>query len=238
MHRRITAVVLATFLALCSVGMTKIFAADPDSLVYSFVVTSNPVCAFSGRVSFPSDSLEVKSVQLCSKDGMLYSVSEGTVIFNGSGTADSFDFSEGAVMIKIEFKVNSDYDRNKIKTRLSDFYTLEQCAKFENEPFYFSEFFNQKYVRKGYFNLDNPMDSYIGPEESLPAEPDAVLGDVNGDGEIDITDATAIQKYLAELIELNSEQKNAADTNGDGEVDITDVTQIQKYIAELIDHLG
>lgn len=238
MHRKITAVVLATFLAFCSAGMTKIFAAAPDSLSYSFVVTSKPVCAFSGMVSFPSDSLEVESVQLCSQSGTQYSVSEGAVIFNGSDTADSFDFSEGAVMIKIEFKVNFDYDRNRIKTRLSDFYSLEQCAKFENEPFYFSEYINQRLVGRGYFDLDNPMDSYIDPEESLPDEPDVILGDVNGDGKITIDDTTMIQKALAEIVTLADVQKRAADANGDGSITIDDATMIQKYLAEMIDHLG
>ena len=69
-------------------------------------------------------------------------------------------------------------------------------------------------------------------------ELELIIGDVNGDEKVDITDATLIQKAIAELIELSDVQKKAADTNTDGKVDITDATMIQKYIAELIDHLG
>ena len=69
-------------------------------------------------------------------------------------------------------------------------------------------------------------------------EPDILLGDLNGDNKVDITDATVVQKSVAELIELDEKQKKAADTNKDGKVDITDATLIQKYIAELIDFLG
>ena len=59
-------------------------------------------------------------------------------------------------------------------------------------------------------------------------------GDVNGDSKVDITDATLVQQFAAELIELDENQKKAADTNKDGKVDITDATLIQKFVAELI----
>ena len=59
-------------------------------------------------------------------------------------------------------------------------------------------------------------------------------GDVNGDSKVDITDATLVQHFAAELIELDENQKKAADTNKDGKVDIDDATLIQKFVAELI----
>ena len=64
------------------------------------------------------------------------------------------------------------------------------------------------------------------------------IGDANGDGKVTIDDATMIQKFVAELVELTPDQFIAADTNCDGIVNIDDATMIQKYIAELIDHLG
>ena len=63
-------------------------------------------------------------------------------------------------------------------------------------------------------------------------------GDVNRDGEITIEDATLLQKFIAELVTFNEDQKRAADTNGDGLIRIDDVTEIQKYVAELIHELG
>ena len=70
------------------------------------------------------------------------------------------------------------------------------------------------------------------------AQPAFMLGDVNGDEKVDITDATMIQKAVAELIELDENQQLAADVNEDNKVDITDATMIQKYVAEMIDHFG
>ena len=60
------------------------------------------------------------------------------------------------------------------------------------------------------------------------------LGDVNGDDDIDITDVTTIQKYLAELDILDGIYKYAADTNIDGEIDISDATAIQMYSVKLL----
>lgn len=57
------------------------------------------------------------------------------------------------------------------------------------------------------------------------------LGDVNLDGKVNITDATAIQKYLAGSIEFSEVRKLNADVNGDGNITVTDATAIQKIIA-------
>ena len=61
------------------------------------------------------------------------------------------------------------------------------------------------------------------------------IGDVNGDANITVVDATYIQRYLANLISFSETQKIAADVNGDDNITITDATCIQKYIAGLID---
>lgn len=60
------------------------------------------------------------------------------------------------------------------------------------------------------------------------------LGDVNGDGEITIDDATNIQVHLARIKELSTEGLSAADFNGDGKVNILDTTYIRLYLAKII----
>lgn len=61
-----------------------------------------------------------------------------------------------------------------------------------------------------------------------------ILGDVDGDGEITVKDATLIQKFAVELEALSDKQRNAADINGDCTISILDATVIQKYVAGLI----
>lgn len=58
-----------------------------------------------------------------------------------------------------------------------------------------------------------------------------LIGDVNGDGSVSISDATELQRSLAGEVTLDARAKAAADVNGDGIVSIGDATAIQKYIA-------
>ena len=69
------------------------------------------------------------------------------------------------------------------------------------------------------------------PEPTTEPVPTPIMGDVDGDGEITIHDATDIQMFGVELIEFTDEQKLAADVDGDGRISVLDVTCIQKYLA-------
>lgn len=67
---------------------------------------------------------------------------------------------------------------------------------------------------------------------------DLLIGDVTLDDFISIADATYIQMYLAEYMELSKDEMNAADANGDGVVNINDVTYIQMFLADISDPLS
>lgn len=73
-----------------------------------------------------------------------------------------------------------------------------------------------------------------GTVELQAPELEYELGDVNMDNTINIKDATAIQKYLANLIDLNDTAYELADYNMDTTVSIKDATTIQKFLAGLI----
>ena len=60
-----------------------------------------------------------------------------------------------------------------------------------------------------------------------------ILGDANQDGIISIADATAIQKYIADIATLSETGLKFADVDGNGLVNIADATAIQKYLAGL-----
>ena len=67
------------------------------------------------------------------------------------------------------------------------------------------------------------------------AEFTVLLGDVNGDGDVDTTDAYLIVMYYNEKLDLTEEQLLAADVDGNGEVDTTDAYYIVMYYNEKID---
>lgn len=60
-----------------------------------------------------------------------------------------------------------------------------------------------------------------------------VLGDVNTDGKLDITDATCLQLHLAGVVFEENFDLSVADINEDGAVNILDVTEMQLMIASV-----
>ena len=62
-------------------------------------------------------------------------------------------------------------------------------------------------------------------------------GDVNRDSKVNIKDATQIQKYLALIVELDTQQQGFADVDGKKGITIKDVTHIQKWIVGLVEEL-
>ena len=63
----------------------------------------------------------------------------------------------------------------------------------------------------------------------------SVLGDVNGDGEINSGDLFATQKYLLKKQEFEEATKRACDVNKDGEINSGDLFFIQKYLLKKTD---
>ena len=61
---------------------------------------------------------------------------------------------------------------------------------------------------------------------------DAAIGDMTGDGKVNVRDVTAMQRHLASLEELTDDRLALADVNANGKVTIDDVTLLQRYLAE------
>lgn len=62
----------------------------------------------------------------------------------------------------------------------------------------------------------------------------SVLGDVGGDGEVDITDATLIQRHLIGMIALGEDAQERGRVSGGDELTIVDATLIQRYLVKMI----
>lgn len=62
---------------------------------------------------------------------------------------------------------------------------------------------------------------------------DAIIGDVNFDGKVNVFDATYIQRHIAKLETLSDAALEVADFDGNGIVNIFDATAIQMYISKL-----
>lgn len=67
-------------------------------------------------------------------------------------------------------------------------------------------------------------------QDTLSTLPNCLQGDVNGDGTVNIVDATEIQKYSVGGASFTDGQLAVADYNNDGFVNIVDSTDIQKFM--------
>lgn len=78
------------------------------------------------------------------------------------------------------------------------------------------------------YSLSNWKGMTASPDEPAPTEPKPdIIGDVDGNGVLNISDTTMIQLYLADLTVFSPEQITKADVNRDRVVNVFDVTSIQ-----------
>ena len=62
-----------------------------------------------------------------------------------------------------------------------------------------------------------------------------MLGDVDGDGEISITDATVIQRYTVGIKTPVAVTSSFADVDGDRAVTVMDASHLQRWMANVSD---
>ena len=84
----------------------------------------------------------------------------------------------------------------------------------------FGRYIRVKITSRKYGNVVYPTTAYSKSTSCKVV----ILGDVNLDGNITVSDVTMVQKYLVKLITFNDEQMIAADVNMDGNITTSDVT--------------
>lgn len=64
-----------------------------------------------------------------------------------------------------------------------------------------------------------------------------MIGDVDGNEKVNIKDATAIQKHVADITAIRMDKFVCADTDKDNKITVKDATRIQKFVAGIISEL-
>lgn len=80
---------------------------------------------------------------------------------------------------------------------------------------------------------DDTYDVHEAPYFYIDEDVSATVyyGDINGNGNVDVDDGTALQKYLVGAVELSEAQLAIADTNHDDKITVSDATQVQLIVA-------
>ena len=162
----------------------------------------------------------------------------GRIVANHTAVSPAaYAYEDGGspiTMIKAKFKV---IDRSAASAEVTcDIDTISLDDDDNPQPY-------SRYPVIDCCELDNSLTSLYTVDTQITPKgtelvPSIKKGDVNGDGEVNISDATDIQRYAAKLTVLSGSSLKAADVNGDGTVNINDSTVIQKYVAKIITKLG
>lgn len=94
-----------------------------------------------------------------------------------------------------------------------------------------------KSLERGVYNVyvsTNSKDLKKVASLEYGTEPEYTLGDIDGDGNIDITDALIALRVSAQITTLDTKETKAADVNTDGSVDIKDALLLLRYSAKII----
>lgn len=178
------------------------------------------VCKICGAISlenFPSISgNETQNVIIEDTDVSKYfkftPSQSGSLTFYSTGSSDPFGRLLDSNMTELAYNDDNGEDRNfriSYNVNARETYVLQIGAFISSD-----EAFNVT------FNFEPNKET--------------LLGDVNGDGEITVVDATILQKYIVGQTTLDDETLNVADVNKDGAVTVVDATLIQKFVVKMI----
>ncbi len=214
-----------------------IFSADTGAQTYDSFMGTNcfgdtAYCEAGIRYENPEDSEKVCVAAFWrNQDAKVYGpIKQITSIGNVVGTA----LPEGKtdVDLFIDFVVNGRFENAIKMTGLApEVIIYNLIAEFE---FTEEELFEILAALEEYLPStdDEATPDETTPDETTPDEttPDeCLLGDADGDGKVNVKDATAIQKYAAGFEITLCEA--CADVDADTKVNVKDATAIQKFVA-------
>lgn len=113
-----------------------------------------------------------------------------------------------------EFSVRIKNENVTIATVLFNAFTLGIGGTENNVRVYIN--YGGTIKEEEYKNLENNNDKVF------------MLGDVNGDGTVNVLDVTLLEKYLSKEVNLSSDQLKSADVNQDEIIDIKDLTSLKQ----------
>ena len=153
---------------------------------------------------------------------------KGTVKSNFTDISNLKDFTTQKTFARAYFKVIGTGDATvELKVNTLSVGYLDSNFKINFEPVVRNGVKQNVTSKPGYEKFTSNVNTKAYEDGGI----DFILGDVTGDGIVDVNDVTAIQLYLTENISFTDAQKLAADTNQDGKISVLDVTRTQEMVA-------
>ncbi len=181
--------------------------------------------------SFADNSSSIKVDLLTQNSGASLKVEQ---ITSGNSYDEVAKYSDNFNLYDISFYKNNEkvtIDGTAIvKIPVKEGMDGNKCKVYYNDNGKFTDM-NAVY-KDGYMEFETThFSEYVLVEGSLPT---LTMGDVNGDGKVNVLDAVMVLRHDANIIKLDDSQLKAADVNDDGKVDVLDAVMILRYEAGII----
>ena len=188
-----------------------------DQVVFEAKLSASQVLSYvEANVKYTSGILEMSKISASVNNGVFTNINtgakadlrsvDGTAKFTCSNS-NGYNFTSEKVFVKLVFNVIADEGAATITTN--------------------------------YTSLKNVSGSAVSAKTNTSsikviadgAKDDIFLGDLDGNENISVSDAIALQKAIANVTTLNDAQKNAGNVNFDGSISVSDAILVQKVIA-------
>lgn len=219
-----TAVLLALIMLISAITITATVsaAAEDDattiypggSVIFEVRAPEMELGALSSQVYYDTSLAEVSNMYIYDFAGAdSPSIAPySNYVYGQNNVFPEEHVAEGTVVFSVTFTVTSEATLNDVITGSSDIMLIDEETEVRD-------------LSNGVTISVRVLD-YGTP----PADP-VIIGDVNGDKNVDVLDAAMIQKYAAGKSTLTPEQIHTGDVNGDNNADVLDATEIQKFAA-------
>lgn len=184
------------------------------------------------EVGFDSSYLEVTSCEPGDGIDALSNItaerqqSENNVISIFTAGGGFYDFTSEKMLITYSFTATDNLDENKEITVDFKNLTANKTYVKDDETVDISVDGDVKLISKS---------EVVSDGFSVRAVYNPLKGDVDLNGMVNVNDATMLQLYLANRIELTDLQKSVAEVYHDEKINIRDVTMIQLFLAGLVE---
>ncbi|MBQ8967783.1 MAG: hypothetical protein IJ063_14670 [Ruminococcus sp.] len=229
-------------------GLGKRIIADINNagasawLMWQAVISGTPDLenSYLGLVHLDNKTAELKLSQRYYTFGQFsrYIRPSSTVIAVDENTIAAYDSSKGELAI---VAVNDTAAAKPVKFSLDGFDLLKTSAVTEvrtsgslAEGEHWAEKENAATLYRTGFSADlapNSVTTYVLSDVMLHVE--GTLGDINCDGDINITDLNLVAAHVKAIRALDAEELILADVNGDGDVNVTDVSLVAAHVKGL-----
>ena len=223
--------------AVCAANTFTVSAETTDSMVYpggeirvtySFAkdIWCTPCYFFEGK--YDTNVLEFENVENHWSIPPMFAPHDGYVSAAAS-SAYGVEVKQGDKIISYYYKVIGEANVNDIDFGFIQFQLYDDDGV-ELDASYMT--YSVEVLSRGEVPTTEPTTTEPETTEPATTEPKILYGDVNGNGLVNIQDATEIQKFSVGINtpEVGSDLFELADVNDDGRISILDVTCVQKYL--------